>query len=109
VLNKASISPSNAADAAGAPEQQVAEQHPEATAAQLPDPSQRWTARVRSQQLRLLGPANPTEPADVQNTQIRATTTLIEISPISAPNGGYLEPSLSLPHLTRTSAAWTCS
>ena len=25
------------------------------------------------------------------------------------PNGSYLRPSVSMPHLTRTSAAWTCS
>jgi len=94
VLNKASISASNSADAAGVPEQQVAEQHPEVTAARFPDLSQRWTARVRSRQFRLLRPANPTQPADVQNSQIRATTTLIEISPISAPNGGYVRGAL---------------
>jgi len=28
---------------------------------------------------------------------------------VSAPIGGYLEPSLSMPRLTRTSAALTCS
>ena len=31
------------------------------------------------------------------------------LGPVAAPNGGYLKPSLRMPHLTRTSAALTCS
>ena len=47
----------------------------------------------------------PTAP----DTQICEGFVLMGIKPTLAPNGSYLEPSLSMPRLTRTSAALTWS
>jgi len=44
-----------------------------------------------------------------QNSQFRTLQLNIIEDPAHAPNGGYLEPSLSTPSLTRTSAALTRS
>jgi hypothetical protein len=42
-------------------------------------------------------------------TPNRHRCALNGVQPAPAQNGGYLEPSLSMPRLPRTSAAWTCS
>ncbi len=52
---------------------------------------------------------NPLDLPSAQNAQIWMATALADIQPAPAQIGGYLEPSLSMPRLTRTSAALTCS
>ena len=46
-------------------------------------------------------------PAQISQIWISGCPASSELA--SAPNDGYLKPSLCMPRLTRTSAAWTCS
>jgi len=54
-------------------------------------------------------PCLMTTPGAAPNVQFGAYGPVAAEEPSAAPNGGSLEPSLSMPHLTSTSAAWTCS
>ena len=56
---------------------------------------------------RLAGPGQFA--SDEQIDLFGAARTTMSVGRVGAQLGGYLESSLCMPHLTRTSAAWTCS
>ncbi len=55
------------------------------------------------------GPSHGPQPFQAQSGQLCTTMAADPPRSAAAQTGGYLKPSVCTPHLTRTSAAWTCS